>query len=63
MIPDSTINAMKPGPDPVPVAFASLSSTGGIANAYYAVSAAELTKPMVIKESGKQNTKTVKSKN
>lgn len=63
MIPDSTITAMKPGPDPVPVSFASLSMTGGIANAYYAISAAELTKPLTVKDAGKQNTKTAKLKN
>ena len=62
MIPDSTIENIKPGPEHTPVAFASLSKTGGIVNAYYAVSAADLMKPLTPKDSGKQNTKTAKIK-
>lgn len=63
IIPDSTITALKPGADHVPVSFASLSITGGIANAYYAISAAALTKPLTLKDLGKQNSKTAKLKN
>ena len=62
MIPDSTIENIKPGPEHTPVAFASLSKTGGIVNAYYAVSAADLMKPLTPKDAGKQNTKTAKIK-
>jgi len=62
MIPDSTIENIKPGPDHTPVAFAALSRTGGIVNAYYAVSAADLMKPLTPKDPGKQNTKTAKIK-
>jgi subtilisin family serine protease len=62
MIPDSTIENIKPGPDHTPVAFATLSRTGGIVNAYYAVSAADLMKPLTPKDSGKQNTKNAKIK-
>jgi subtilisin family serine protease len=62
MVPDSTIANMKPGPQPTPISFASLSKTGGIVNAYYAVSAADLMKPLPLKELGKQNTKTAKLK-
>ena len=58
MIPDSTIENIKPGPEHTPVAFASLSKTGGIVNAYYAVSAADLMKPLTPKDAVKQNTKT-----
>jgi subtilisin family serine protease len=60
--PDTTVANMKPGPQPMAVSFASLSKTGGIVNAYYAVSTAELTKPISSKESTKVNTKTPKSK-
>jgi subtilisin family serine protease len=62
MIPDSTIENMKPGPQPTPISFATLSKTGGIANAYYAVSAAELMRPLTAKDPGKLNTKTAKIK-
>jgi cell wall-associated protease len=62
MVPDSTIVTIKPGAEHTPISFASLSRTGGIANAYYAVSAAELTKPIQVKESSKQNTKLAKVK-
>ncbi|MEI6087916.1 MAG: S8 family peptidase [Bacteroidota bacterium] len=62
MIPDSTIENIKPGHDHTPVAFAALSRTGGIVNAYYAVSAADLMKPLTPKDPGKQNTKTAKIK-
>jgi subtilisin family serine protease len=62
MIPDSTIVNLRPGPQSVPVSFTSLSKTGGIVNAYYAVSAAELMKPLTLKDGGKQNTKTAKLK-
>jgi subtilisin family serine protease len=62
MLPDSTIENIKPGPQPTPVSFASLSKTGGIVNAYYAVSAAELMRPLTAKDPGKLNTKTAKIK-
>jgi subtilisin family serine protease len=62
MIPDSTIENIQPGPQHTPVSFASLSRTGGIVNAYYAVSAADLMKPLTQKDLGKQNTKTAKIK-
>ena len=61
--PDTSIANMKPGPQPTAVPFASLSKTGGIVNAYYAVSEAELTKPIITKEALKANAKTPKSKN
>ncbi len=61
-VPDTTLVNLKPGPDPSPVSFASLSKTGGIVNAYYAVSAADLLKPLTLKDAGKQNTKTSKLK-
>ncbi|MCX6206135.1 MAG: S8 family peptidase [Bacteroidetes bacterium] len=61
--PDSTIANIKPGPQPTTVPFASLSKTGGIVNAYYAVSEAELTKPLILKEATKGNSKSSKSKN
>jgi subtilisin family serine protease len=60
--PDTTIANMKPGPQPTAGPFASLSRTGGIVNAYYAVSAAELTKPLQIKEASKSNSKTQNQK-
>lgn len=47
-IPDTALPNIKPGPQAVPVPFSTLSKTGGIVNAYYAVSAAELTKPSQI---------------
>jgi subtilisin family serine protease len=62
MLPDSTIENIKPGPQPSPVSFESLSKTGGIVNAYYAVSAAELMRPLTAKDPGKLNTKTAKIK-
>jgi subtilisin family serine protease len=62
MIPDSSIENIQPGPQHTPVAFATLSRTGGIVNAYYAISAADLTKPFIPKDSSKQNTKTAKIK-
>lgn len=55
-IPDSSLPNMKPGPQSVPVPFKRLSKTGGIVNAYYAVSAAELTKPLHLSNSLKSNT-------
>lgn len=62
-IPDTTVANMKPGPQPVPVPFSSLCKTGGIVNAYYAVSAAELTKkPVIAKEPSKNNSKSSKPK-
>ncbi len=62
LIPDTTIANLKPGPESSPVAFSTLSKTGGIVNAYYAVSAADLIKPLTPKDAGKQNTKTAKIK-
>ncbi len=62
MVPDSTVENIKPGPQHTPIAFASLSKTGGIVNAYYAVSAADLTKPIQVRENSKQNTKLAKIK-
>jgi subtilisin family serine protease len=62
LVPDSTIENIKPGPEHTPISFASLSRTGGIANAYYAVSAADLTKPILVKDSSNQNTKQAKVK-
>ncbi len=61
--PDTSIANMKPGPQPTAVPFASLSKTGGIVNAYYAVSAADLTKPIIAKDALKTSSKTPKSKN
>jgi subtilisin family serine protease len=62
MVPDSTVENIKPGPQHTPISFASLSKTGGIVNAYYAVSAADLTKPIQVRESVKQNSKLAKVK-
>jgi subtilisin family serine protease len=62
MLPDSTIVNLKPGPEHTPISFAALSKTGGIVNAYYAISTADLTKPIQVKEIGKQNTKLAKIK-
>jgi len=45
-VPDTTAINIKPGQNPEPIAFSSLSKTGGIVNAYYAISAADLTKPI-----------------
>ena len=61
-VPDTTLVNLKPGSEPTPISFASLSKTGGIVNAYYAVSAADLLKPLTLKESSNQNTKTAKLK-
>ena len=52
-IPDTTAVNIKPGQNPEPIAFSSLSKTGGIVNAYYAISAADLTKPINTKEAVK----------
>jgi len=52
-IPDTSLINIKPGQNPEPIAFGSLSKTGGIVNAYYAISAADLTKPISTKEAGK----------
>jgi subtilisin family serine protease len=60
--PDTSIANMKPGPQPTAVPFTTLSKTGGIVNAYFAISAAELTKPINTKEVLKTNLKTPKSK-
>jgi subtilisin family serine protease len=60
--PDPSIGNMKPGPQPTATKFATLSKTGGIVNAYYAISAADLTKPIQTKDSVKANSKTPKSK-
>ncbi|MEI8075462.1 MAG: S8 family peptidase [Bacteroidota bacterium] len=60
--PDPSIENMKPGPQPTATKFATLSKTGGIVNAYYAISAADLTKPIQIKDSVKTNSKNPKSK-
>jgi len=62
VIPDTTVANLKPGSQPAPIAFSALSKTGGIVNAYYAVSAAELIKPLPMKETAKQNSKSAKSK-
>ena len=51
-IPDTSLINIKPGQMPEPIAFSSLSKTGGIVNAYYAISAADLTKPISTKNPG-----------
>jgi subtilisin family serine protease len=60
--PDASIKNVRPGSQSTEVSFESLSKTGGIVNAYYAVSAAELTKPLNLKESSKSNPKILQSK-
>lgn len=62
MIPDSTIENKKPGPQQLPISFNLLSKTGGIVNAYYAISAADLYKSLTPKDAGKLNSKTAKIK-